>query len=191
MSIKVYRYLLFIIFIFISSCGYKKNLLTLGIFKKNIQIQKDILITKSYNAADELNKRLSSFKDIKKKYIILTTFVNNDNLDSSNTLGRLIPYIIASRLTKYGYKPIDLRIRKDQIAIKIREGEFILSRNPLKLKKQQIAYMILTGHLSILYNKIYIHVEIVRSYDNMVMASYDFTLPQDIYEIVASVITKP
>jgi TolB-like protein len=156
------------------SCSPKQHTLTLSALPP---IPNDIVISKSYTAADELNRKLNLIGDSKKYLIIITTFGNNDHLDTANTLSRLIPYLIGSRLAQLGYKPVDLRLRENEIAIKKKQGEFILTRDSSKIKETQRAAMILTGHFSVLYNKIYIHAEIVSAKDKVLLASYDFTLP--------------
>ena len=160
--------------IMLISCSPKQHTLTLSALPP---IPNDIVISKSYTAADELNRKLNLIGDSKKYLIIITTFGNNDHLDTANTLSRLIPYLIGSRLAQLGYKPVDLRLRENEIAIKKKQGEFILTRDSSKIKETQRAAMILTGHFSVLYNKIYIHAEIVSAKDKVLLASYDFTLP--------------
>lgn len=110
-------------------------------------ITNDILLGKSYEAANYLNKNLQRL-NMKDKSILITTFSDNDNLESSNTLGRLIPYLIGSRLSQMGYKLVDIRLRDNDIEIKPGYGEFVLTRDLNKLKAAQPVGLILTGHYS-------------------------------------------
>ena len=141
----------------------------------------DILLKKSYKAADYLNRKLKKL-NLANRNILITTFSNNENLDSSNSLGRLIPYLIGTNLSHLGYNLVDLRLRKKDIKIKPRNGEFILTRNLGELNKDINVSLILTGHYSIVANKIYIHCEIMSPFKNMVLSSYDFVLPSKIIE---------
>lgn len=141
----------------------------------------DILLKKSYTAADYLNKKLKRL-NLANRNILITTFSNNENLESSNSLGRLIPYLIGTNLSHLGYNLVDLRLRKKDIKIKPGNGEFILTRNLDKLNKDINVSLILTGHYSIIANKIYIHCEIISPIKNMVLSSYDFVLPYKIIE---------
>ncbi len=168
-------FILFLFFMCTISCTkvktYKKSQLVLPPFEK------DVLISKGYLAAEYLSFNLKKMINTKKTTILITSFSDNDNLDTSNTLGRIIPYIISARLSQLGFNPVDIRLRDDSIKVKQREGEFILSRSPSILKKEQKADLVLTGHYSILYDKIYVHAEIVSTISNIVVSSYDFTLP--------------
>ena len=141
----------------------------------------DVLLKKSYKAADYLNRKLKKL-NLANRNILITTFSNNENLESSNSLGRLIPYLIGTNLSHLGYNLVDLRLRKKDIKIKPGNGEFILTRNLGKLNKDINVSLILTGHYSIIANKIYIHCEIISPIKNMVLSSYDFVLPYKIIE---------
>ncbi|WP_459891497.1 FlgO family outer membrane protein [Desulfothermus okinawensis] len=144
--------------------------------RKAHMITNDILLGKSYEAANYLNKNLQRL-NMKDKSILITTFSDNDNLESSNTLGRLIPYLIGSRLSQMGYKLVDIRLRDNDIEIKPGYGEFVLTRDLNKLKAAQPVGLILTGHYSKIKNKIYIHCEIISPTNNILISSYDFILP--------------
>ncbi|GAB6162019.1 hypothetical protein JCM12298_11780 [Desulfothermus naphthae] len=136
----------------------------------------DLILKKSYIAAQYLNKKLKDL-NIKNKTILITTFSNNESLELSNALGRLIPYLISTKLSHLGYNLIDLRLNKKDIRIEPGKGEFILTRNLNKLNKKIKVDLILTGHYSIIYKKVYIHCEIISPLKKIVLSSYDFVLP--------------
>lgn len=174
----------------ITSCSFMKPSNVKDIDRKLNQEVKyeDELIRKSYMAADILGSKLKMSSTSHDKTIIVTTFSNNDDIEKTNSLGRLVPYLIASRLAHLGYRPVELRIREKDIAIKKGVGEIILSRDYKKLKKDIKGTFVLTGHYTILNKKVYIHSEIISLVDQTIVASYDFVTSSG--EVIPSVFTN-
>ncbi len=175
---------------FLVSCTAANNPKTTKINREvpHIVAFDDEIIKTSYKAAEYLDSRLKLLDNSFEKKIIVTTFPNNDDIEKTNSIGRLVPHFIASRLAQLGYKPVELRVREKDILVKKRLGEIILSRDYKKIKNNLGATFVLTGHYTVLNKKFYIHSEIVSLIDQTIVASYDFVISTG--ELMPSVITN-
>jgi TolB-like protein len=111
--------------------------------------------------------------------IMLASFVNLENLDESSPLGRIIPQQIGSRMVQQGMNVVDVRLRTNSLLIRRGEGEFALSRELEKIKRDVDAYAVLTGTYTVIYGQIYVTAMVLRSADGVKLASMDYVLPMD------------
>jgi len=110
------------------------------------------------------------------KPIIAASFANIDNLSMSSTFGRMAAEVMAAGFTNGGYQVIEVKMR-DSLFIKQKAGEFILSRKLQDISKEHDAQAVLLGTYAIGGSNLYISARIVRTRDNVVIASHDFSLP--------------
>ena len=109
--------------------------------------------------------------------ILAATMVNLDNLDESSSFGRLVMQQIGSRLSQYGYRVMDVRLRAD-MAIRP-DGEFMLSRDVSKLMQSNYgAEAVLVGTYSIAGANVYCSVRVLRLSDSAEVAAYEYYLPR-------------
>lgn len=129
-----------------------------------------------YSIADNLVNNLSQ-KINSNDQIIVSSFVNVNNLEQSSTFGRIIAEQVASRLSQNGYKIIELKLRQNSIFIQEGKGEFMLSRNLKDLSRTYNASAIVVGTYGDGYDRIYVTSRIVNPNDNTIIASADGQFP--------------
>jgi TolB-like protein len=113
--------------------------------------------------------------------IILASFVNENDFEETDGLGRITTEQIAGQLVQRGLQVQEMRLRKlvDAPNITIdnkREGEFSLSRDIKKIAAEQNADFVVTGVYSYgEYNAIIAMKAIDRN--GMVVAAFNYTVP--------------
>jgi TolB-like protein len=136
------------------------------------------LIRMSHAVADalvvELRKNHPSFHQ--RKPILVTTFVNRNDLDSSSELGVLISDHVGSRFTQQGYRVVEPRLRND-LAIRKGRGEFILSRDIDKLSADNKAYAVVVGNYTETKSVLDFTARLVQIKDRQVLSSVDAKIP--------------
>lgn len=145
---------------------------------QNIPFPQGEMINANYGAGDDLLNILAA-RQARGSGIILTTFVNLDNLSETSALGRVIPHQMATRLIQGGHEVIDLRLRRETLLIKENQGEFALSRKIEDIARDRQACWILVGTYSVVYGHIYVNAKILQVADGMTMAAADYSLPYD------------
>ncbi|MGB0468619.1 MAG: FlgO family outer membrane protein [Pontibacterium sp.] len=111
-----------------------------------------------------------------KRAVIAASFVDINNLRVSSTFGRMVSEIFATALTNTGYPVIEVKMR-DSLFIKEQAGEFMLSRQMRSITTQHDAQAILLGTYAVGGDTVYLSARVVSALDNIVIASYDFSLP--------------
>ena len=134
------------------------------------------IIKENYNAADSLIKQ-SGDTLLKDQPVIVASFVNIDNLNSSSTFGRITAEQIASRLSQHSLKVIEMKLR-DNVFIKQQSGEFILSRELKNISQEYEAQAVLCGTYAIGEYDVFISSKLIRAVDGVILSSYDYTLPK-------------
>ncbi|ABK44117.1 conserved hypothetical protein [Magnetococcus marinus MC-1] len=136
------------------------------------------LVGMSHQIADaliaELRKNHPSYH--RSKPILVTSFVHRSNLDSTSELGLLIADHIASRITQQGYAVLEPKLRQD-LAIRMQQGEFILSRDIEKLSAEYKAYAVVTGTYTRGRTELDFTTRMIRVNNRQVLASVDAKLP--------------
>lgn len=107
--------------------------------------------------------------------ILVTTFVDNNNLDQTSRFGRILQEHISSRLTQRGYTVKEIKLA-NTMTIEQQSGETILSRDLSKLHGTQEAQAILIGTLSRAKRTLYISTRLVNPDNNVVLSSDDYKL---------------
>ncbi len=81
--------------------------------------------------------------------LMLTSFATLDNLEETSSLGRLMAEQIGARLTQQGFTIIDPRLNPNNIQIVPKSGEFMLSRDVLKLTTKHDIQAVVAGHYTV------------------------------------------
>jgi TolB-like protein len=139
------------------------------------QIADTDLIATNHNAAESL-LNLSSANLSKSQPVLVASFVDVDNLDSSSTFGRITSEQIASKLSQSGYPVIELKLRNN-VFIKEQSGEFILSRELVNLSTEHDAQAVLAGTYAVGTNSVWVTSKLIRTTDGVILSSYDYVLP--------------
>lgn len=138
------------------------------------------LIDFSYNIAEKLVIRAMPplFPRHPDMPILVTTLVDNNNLDHTNRFGRTLQEHISSRLVQLGYTVREIKLA-DSLHIEPRHGETILSRDLTKLSDEQQAQAILVGTISKANRILYISARLINPVNNNIIASDDYQLCMD------------
>jgi TolB-like protein len=110
--------------------------------------------------------------------ILVTTFVNNNDLTRTSRFGRLLQEHIASRIVQLGYNVREIKLART-INIEPKSGETVLSRDLTKISGELQAQAILVGTLSRSDRLLYISARLVTPENGNIIATYDFQLSMD------------
>ncbi len=136
------------------------------------------LIRMSHAVADalvaELRKNHPSFHQ--RKPILITSFVNRSDMDSTSELGVLISDHVSSRFSQQGYRVVEPRLRND-LAIRKGIGEFILSRDIDKLSADNKAYAVVVGNYTQTKSLLDFTARLIQIKDRQVLSSVDAKIP--------------
>lgn len=110
------------------------------------------------------------------KPLIITSFVNIDDLTVSSTFGRITSEQIGSCFSQIGYQVIEMKLR-NSIFIKAKSGEFMLSRELRMISKAHEAQALLVGSYAVGSNSVYITAKLVNADNGITLSSYDYCLP--------------
>ena len=136
------------------------------------------LIRVGYSIADaliaELRKGHPGFDQ--EVPILVASFVNRSDLNSSSEMGLLMADHVSSRMTQHGYTVIEPKLRQD-LSIRQQEGEFILSRDIERISQENGAYAVVVGSYTTMPNLIDFTAKIVAILDRKSLASVDARLP--------------
>lgn len=148
-------------------------------FEKYLGDETD-LIAFSYTVADELTE--SAYPRLMPKNphtpILVTTFVDNNDLTKTSVFGRIVQEHIASRLVQQGYAIVDIKMTS-QLFIEPKSGETILSRELSKINPKAKAQAILVGTISHTGRTMYVSARFVNPVTNSVISSNDYQLCMD------------
>lgn len=138
----------------------------------------DCLMTASYQAVDQLLAAIPAGRRLPMdRPVIVATIVNIDTLAGSR-LGRTLSEHLGTRLTKNGYKVVELKLR-DTIFVKQTEGELMLSREIREIGRSHEAQAVLVGTYSESRGRVYVTVKLVGAADGIVISAQDYLLPID------------
>lgn len=142
-------------------------------------IQPD-LITIAYTLAEDLERRAYPplIPQNPSRPIVMTTFVNNNNLEETSRFSRILQEHLTSRFVQMGYNVRELKLRKE-LLVEPRSGEKMLSRNLSDLDASQPAQAISVGTYTLTNKHIYIAARLIHPDNNSIVASVDRKLPMD------------
>lgn len=136
-----------------------------------------ILLKTSQSAAEELASGLSLPLSEGSGALIVASFVNVDDMNDSSSFGRIVSEQIASSLSRE-FPVTEVKLREN-IFLKERAGEFLLSREVMNLSKKHEAQAVLVGTYAIANQAVYVSARIVNPVTNQIMSSYDYNAPLD------------
>lgn len=110
--------------------------------------------------------------------ILVTTLVNNDNLDDSSSFGRSFQNNIAAGFVSRGYAVKEIKLRKE-MRIEVNKGEFMLTRNLQELASKQRAQAIVVGTYALANRVMYLSIRLVNPVDQAIRAVYEDKLYLD------------
>ena len=140
-----------------------------------VRTQDSDLVFESYQAADAMLAQVPWLRD-KKQPLLTASFVNVNDLENSSGLGRMISEQVSSRFAQQGYTMVELKMR-NAIFIKEKAGEFALSRSVKAVSQNHNAAAVIAGTYAIGRRSVYINARMIRAIDNVILASYDYSLP--------------
>jgi TolB-like protein len=138
------------------------------------------LIAFSYTIADELTA--SAFPPLMPRNpdmpLLVTTFVDNNDLTRTSKFGRAMQEHISSRLVQLGYTVKEIKFTGN-LLIEPRSGESILSRDLRKLSASIKSQGILVGTISYTNRVMYVSARFVNPVDRTIISSSDYRLCMD------------
>ena len=108
--------------------------------------------------------------------LIVATFYDIDDLEKSSTFGRSLTENVIKNFVDNGIKVYEIKLRKNLIYVKKKEGEFALTRNIKKLARFYKANYIVVGTYKIGREIIYVNLKVIDPKTSIIVASYDYTV---------------
>ena len=96
----------------------------------------------------------------KGRRLIMTTIVDIDDLYRTSRFGRTLTEALSTRLFRHGFGVLEIR-KGDELLVKSKSGELMLTRNAALLAKQQNAEAIVVGTYSITPNSVIVNVKML------------------------------
>lgn len=149
--------------------------------EKNLGAEEN-LITLAARISDNLT--LQAFPPLMPRQpdlpILITTFVNNDNLQETSRFGRILQEHITSHLVQLGYTSTELKLR-DSLLMQEQSGETMLSRDTKDINAKQTvsAQAIVVGTYSYTNRTMYISARLLNPKNRNIISSYDLRLCMD------------
>ena len=110
--------------------------------------------------------------------IMVTTLVNNDNLDATSSFGRTFQNNIAAGFVSRGYSVREINLR-NEVQIVPHKGDFILTRDMKNLAYKQRAKAVVVGTYTMANRVMYLSVRLVNPVDQGILAAYEDKLYLD------------
>lgn len=110
--------------------------------------------------------------------ILVSTPVNNDNLDDTSSFGRSLQNNIAAGFVSRGYAVKEIKLRKEML-IEAHKGEFMLTRDLRDLASKQQAQAIVVGTYTLVNRVMYISIRLVSPVNQNIQAVYEDKLYLD------------
>ncbi|MCL2790746.1 MAG: FlgO family outer membrane protein [Desulfobulbus sp.] len=110
--------------------------------------------------------------------ILVTTLVNNDNLNDTSSFGRSFQNNIIAGFTKRGYVVKEIKLRRD-LRVKKDEGEFMLTRDLQEMAGTQRAQAVVVGTYTLANRVMYLSVRLVSPRNQVILGSYEEKLYLD------------
>jgi len=140
-----------------------------------LRFEPSSLSAENFMAADVIAEQMSG-KVSRNSPVLIASMVQLNDLRHSSMLGRLVMQQISSRISQFGYKVLESRLKK-KYSIIPKEGEFILSRDVSELmKKEYNAQVVLVGSYVPTPYRVYVSIRLLRIADGVVMAAHEYTL---------------
>ncbi len=166
---------IFLLSLLLSGCSYFNGTRLEGYLGAD-----ENLISLSYKIAENIEK--NAFPPIMPRDpdrpLLITTFVDNNDLNRTSRFGRILQEHITSRFVQLGYTVKEIKLRKD-LLIRRKSGELMLSRDLRHLNPTLEAQAILVGTYSFTNRTMYISARLVNPETSTIMSSADYNLIMD------------
>lgn len=129
----------------------------------------------AYSIADNLKHNLIQHLT-KSQPILFTSFVELDNLHTTNTFGRLLGEQVASRIAQHGYRVVELKLRKQSLMMNENFGEAILTRSLDDLRNRQGTQAVIVGTYTWLNDAVIVSARVISTLDGTILSAHDATL---------------
>lgn len=110
--------------------------------------------------------------------ILVTTLVNNNNLDDTSSFGRSFQNNIAAGFVNHSYAVKEIKLRKD-MQVEMHKGEFMLTRDLREMAGKQRAQAVVVGTYAMAGRVMYLSVRLVNPVNQVILAVYEDKLPLD------------
>ncbi len=107
--------------------------------------------------------------------ILVTTFVDNNDLQQTSSLGRSLQEHISSRFVQRGYAVKEVKLAK-QLLIAEKSGESILSRDIMRLSASQNVQAFVVGTISSTQETMYISTRMINPTNKTIISTADYRL---------------
>lgn len=160
---------------------------------KSVKVKEHLDILSSITPEGNLNSRVIFLADqlvrnidnrFRYEPVVVTTFVNLDNMKETSSLGRLIAENLIHELQVRGWKVFDIRLAKD-IVVKP-QGEFSITRDIRNIRNYYRVNSVITGTYAITSNSVIVNARIIDVKNGVVVSTGQIILP---IEDVASLLT--
>lgn len=110
--------------------------------------------------------------------ILVTTLVNNDNLDATSSFGRSFQNNVTAGFVRRGYVVREIKLRRD-LLVETDRGEFMLTRELRELADSERAQAIIVGTYTMTNRVMYLSVRLVDPVDRSIRSVYEERLYLD------------
>ena len=151
---------------------------------KSVKLREQLDILSSITPEGNLNSRVIFLADqlvrninnkLKYEPVVVTTFVNLDNMKETSSLGRLIAENLIHELQVRGWKVFDIRLAKD-IVVKP-QGEFSITRDIRNIRNYYRVNSVITGTYAITSNSVIVNARIIDVKSGVVVSTGQIVLP--------------
>lgn len=108
--------------------------------------------------------------------MLAASFASVDNLSMSSSFGRIASQQLVSAFAAEGYQFVELLLRNN-VYVDQNQGEFLLSRSLSDISAEHNADVVLVGTYAIAERNIYVTARLIRTRDNIILASHDYAVP--------------
>ena len=110
--------------------------------------------------------------------LLITTFVDNNDLTRTSHFGRVLQEHITSRFVQLGYTVKEIKLR-ESLLVRPKSGETMLSRDINAINPSVSAQAILVGTYSYAQRTMYISARLINPENSTIISSVDYRLIMD------------
>ena len=110
--------------------------------------------------------------------ILVTTLVNNDNLNDTSSFGRSFQNNLTAGFVSRGYAVKEIKLRRE-LLVEQHKGEFMLTRDLQELASKQRAQAVVVGTYTLANRMLYLSVRLVSPHNQAIRAVYEDKLYLD------------
>jgi TolB-like protein len=138
------------------------------------------LISLSYKIAENLEENASPriLPRSPDQPLLVTTFVDNNDLNRTSRFGRVLQEHISSRFVQMGYTVREIKLRED-LLVRKKSGEILLSRDLKNINPTLSAQAVLVGTYSFTNRIMYISARLIDPETTTIISSVDYHLVMD------------